>query len=320
MARIGRQSRHHWEQAFQVISRILFIIAGAFIHIRVALFIISGAHRDEWLLLFAGSALYMLSQAVRAARLIVIVGDPRVSIKRLACAHLIGAAASFILPFKIGDLLRLNEVAHVLKWPAETGLWRAFSVMWIERVYDAAMVTVFLGLVSLSTASADGATILPIIIALALFVIGTTLVLFILPENLDDLALFIARRYAGGGAIRVLRYISRVHGLISEVRRLLRYKQVTILGLSAAIWGLEAAVAAIIIRSGIGGSIEILLSFLSGTMSSASTQKFNIPEYAWAIGAPLLVVGLIAWYAQLLLGRFDGSVRQPTKRTVLGSA
>jgi len=311
--------RLRWERIFPVISRMFFVIAGILIHIRVALFVIAGTHHDDWLLLITGSALYLLSQAVRSIRLIVIVGDPRVSTKRLACAHLIGAATSFILPFKIGDLLRLNEVAHALQRPSETGLWRAFTVMWIERVYDAAMVTILLGLVSLSAVTAGGPTIFPIAVTLALFVIVTTMVLFILPENLDDLALFIARRYAGSGAVSVLRHISRVHALISEVRRLLRYKQITILGLSVAIWGLEAAVAAVIIGSGVGGSMGILLSFLSGAMSSASAQKFNIPEYAWTVGAPLLLVGLIAWYVQLFLGRLNGSVRRTAKQTVFGS-
>lgn len=306
--------------AIQLISRLLFIIAGLFIHIRAILFVMSGLHREAWLIILAAASLYMLSQLIRACRLIVIVGDPRISIKRLGCAHFIGAAASFIMPFKIGDLLRLTEIAHVLQRPRSTGFWQAFTVMWIERVYDAVMVGILLGLVAMNAEPATMATILPIVLSLAAFVIVTIVVFFILPENLDDLALFIARRYSGAGTVRTLRYISRIHGLISEARRLLRYKQVTIFGLSAAIWGIEAAVVDIVIRNGFSGSVTILLGFLSGAMSVTSTQRFNISDYAWSIGMPLLLIALVAWYAQLLAGRIGGDDTKEARRGALNSA
>lgn len=290
---------------YRVVSAAGFIAAGLTIGISLILLFSTGAGISDWGSVVIGAGLYMLSQGIRAARLAIIVGDPGKSLRQLVQAHLVGTAASFCLPFKIGDLLRVIELAFVLRRKGNLGIWRGILVMWIERVYDAfpiAALLLFLG------ATAGESTLLivaPILAALITFIILTLLTFFVLPENLDGLALFLARRYHGSRVVMMLRHVDRLYRLAADAKRMLHRKHITLMTCSVLIWAAEIAVVSLIFGQGtVGGSAAVLLRFLSGLLSpSFSYQPGNLGAYSAAIGIPLLVLGTVACYSAVATGR-----------------
>lgn len=260
--------------------------------------------------LAAGMGLYVLAQAARTLRVVTIVADPGISVRRLAQAHIIGAGASFILPFKLGEILRWSEIGHSVG-----SFWRAFMVLWIERVFDALMMSILLAL--LWVTAEGGATLGPVVFALSVFVVLTIGVFFILPENIDGLTLFVVRRYHGPQAIAFLAGLDRLHGLIMDGGRLMHRKTQTLAALSLAIWALEAGIVAVLISgrpeaaASLGRALGGLLSFLSGALSGAGLVGFiqSLPvglggDYVMVVGMPLMVIGLGGWIAHAFGGRF----------------
>lgn len=302
-----------------VSSRLLFAVTGVVLHAGGLILLWSTCL--AWPLpvkavtALAGALLYALAQALRAVRLGVIVGDPERSLRRLTAAHFVGVAASFILPFKVGDLLRLTAIGTILgpvmghktpparKAPWWNGLWRAFLVMWIERVYDAVAVSLLLLSLAAHAGAGSLSAIGPVAVVLIVFVVLTIVVLFVVPENLDGLSLFIARRYNGPRAVAALASLDLVYRLIAEGRRLAHRKGVTLATLTAGVWGLEVAAAARLLGDDAGGSTGALLGFLSGTLSATTAGHLGgTAVYPTVIGLPLIAAGLVAWYALALTG------------------
>lgn len=297
-----------------LLSRVSFLLTGLVLVAGLGWLIGQAAGRG-WTIgvgqVAAGMALYLLSQGARALRVATIVADPGLSVRRLAQAHIMGAGASFVLPFKLGEILRLGEIAHVVGSP-----WRAFMVLWIERVFDAFMMGILLALLWMT--ADGGATLGPIIGALILFVVLTVVVFFVLPENIDGLTLFIVRRYRGPTAARLLGGLDRLHGLIMDGRRMMHRKTQTLGALSVAIWALEAGIVALLLSAvpgagNIGNTLAGLLTFLSGAVSGAGIVGGGdallvglAGDYVLVLGLPLLTIGVAGWLAHMV----DGRLRQ----------
>ncbi len=290
---------------YAIVSTTAFCSAGLTIVVGLILLMTTTLRPTPWSDLVAGAAIYLVSQSLRAIRLAIIVGDPGKSLRQLIRAHLIGAAASFCLPYKMGDLLRVIELAYVLQRPGNIGFWRGILVMWIERVYDAlpiAFLLLFLG-VTIGTNAIH--VVVPVFAAIVGFVMATLIAFFVMPENLDGLALFLARRYHGHRVVRLLQLIDSLYRLTADARRMLHRKHITLITISSLIWGAEIAVVSLILGEGtIGGSATTLLQFLSGLLSPSFTRQMSdIGTYSAVIGVPLLSLGLAAWVAALVSGR-----------------
>jgi hypothetical protein len=282
-----------------------FICAGITIGVSLMLLLSTAVTVLDWPDVVIGASLYVLSQGIRAVRLAIIVGDPGKSLRELVQAHLIGTAASFCLPYKIGDLLRVVELAFVLRRKGNLGIWRSILVIWIERVYDALPIAVLLLFLGATAGEGTLWIVAPILAALVTFIILTLLTFFVLPENLDGLALFLARRYHGPRVVMLLRYVDRLYRLAADAKRMLHRKLITLMTCSALIWGAEIAVIGLIFRQGTaGGPVTVLLRFLSGLLSpSFAHQPGNLGVYSAAIGIPLLLLGSIAWCSAVMTGR-----------------
>jgi hypothetical protein len=286
-------------------SSAAFLAAGLSIVFGIGLLMGSVTTLTSWVDVAAGASLYILSQILRSIRLAIIVGDPGKSLRRLVQAHLIGAAASFCLPYKIGDALRVMELAFVLRRGPNLGIWRGVLIMWIERVYDALPIAILLAFLGLTIGTEALHLVLPVLAALIGFIIATLLIFFVLPENLDGLALFLARRYHGHRVVQLLRTIDKLYRLTADARRMLHRKHITLITISSLIWTAEIAVVALILgQKSIGSSATILLRFLSGILSPTYSRQFdNFITFSTIIGIPLLLLGLVAWVFALSSGR-----------------
>jgi hypothetical protein len=287
------------------ISVASFCLAGVTIAIGLYLLLRTGLPSTIWKNVIIGSAIYLMSQGLRALRLAIIIGDPGKSLRQLVRAHLIGASASFCLPYKLGDLLRVVELAFLLQRPGTIGLWRGILVMWIERVYDALPIACLLLFLGATIGSNAIQVVLPILAALLSFIMATLIAFFVMPENLDGLALFLARRYHGSRVVAVLRVIDRLYRLTADARRMLHRKHITLITVSSLIWAGEITVVSLILGDRtMGASATTLLQFLSGLLSpSFPNQLADLATYSVVIGLPLLTFGAVAWVTACFSGR-----------------
>lgn len=292
---------------YRVVSVAAFFIAGVAILAGVWLLIRNPVSVTDWQAVISAACLYVISQGLRALRLVVIVGDPGKSLRQLVQAHLVGAAAAFTLPFKLGDILRMMELSFALKRPGNYGLWRAVLVMWIERVYDALPIAALLLILGVTTDMNALHLVLPILGTLLAFVVVTFLVFFVLPENLDGLALFLARRYHDARIVDVLRLIDRIYRLTADARRMLHRKHITLISISALIWMAETVIVGRILGdTKLGGSATGLLRFLSGLLSPTFTHdSASLTLYLATIGFPLLLLGAACWLGAVRSGRLS---------------
>lgn len=290
---------------YRLLSVTGFIGAGITIGFGLILLTSPPVSISNWSSVVVAGSLYTLSQFVRAIRLAIIVGDPGKSLRRLVQAHFVSASASFCLPFKLGDLLRIVELSFLLRRAGNLGLWRGFLIMWIERVYDALPIAILLLFLGATVGKEALSAVAPILATLSTFIVVTVLTFFVLPENLDGLALFLARRYHGPRVVIILRYVDRLYRLTADAKRMLHRKHITLLACSALIWAAEISVVSLIFKQGLaGGSTAGLLRFLSGLLSPSFFHRAdNLGVYSATIGIPLLVIGLIAWCGAVIAGR-----------------
>jgi hypothetical protein len=184
---------------------------------------------------------YGLAHALRAVRLGVLLGAGRA--RRLLGLYFYTAACSAVIPFKLGELVRINEIAW---WSGS--YWRGLLIVWIERVFDVVALG-GMALFILGTGAQE-----PKDIGLLLWVIGgfvflTVLFFFIVPEQLCGLNLHVMRSYKGRKAVHILRMLDSCYQLFEQVRPLLAGKLVTLSLLTLFIWGAELLAVAMLLDS-----------------------------------------------------------------------
>lgn len=185
--------------------------------------------------------IYGLAHVLRAVRLGVLLGAGRA--RRLLGLYFYTAACSAVIPFKLGELVRINEIAW---W--SNSYWRGLLIVWVERVFD----VVALGAVALfilSTGAQEPKDIGLLLWAIYAFVFVTVLFFFIVPEQLCSLNLHVIRSYKGRKAVNILRMLDSFYLLFEQVRPLLAGKLVTLSLLTLFIWGAELLAIAMLFDS-----------------------------------------------------------------------
>ena len=184
---------------------------------------------------------YGLSHVLRAARLGVLLGAGRA--RRLLGLYFYTAACSAVIPFKLGELVRINEIAW---WSGS--YWRGLLIVWIERVFDVVALG-GMALFILGTGAQEPKDIGLLLWAIGGFVFLTVLFFFIVPEQLCGLNLHVMRSYKGRKAVHILRMLDSCYQLFEQVRPLLAGKLVTLSLLTLFIWGAELLAVVMLFNS-----------------------------------------------------------------------
>jgi hypothetical protein len=254
-----------------------------------------------WSALILAMLLYQGAHFFRAVRLALLVGGPDVSLRGILSVHYQSAALGLVLPFKLGDLVR---VALLRGLAGMTGGWtRALLTVWGERVTDAVVIGFFLVLLLLGDAAAIG-DFGYLLLLYVFFVAGTLFVFLVVPENLKNLSFFVMRRYNGGLALGVLGGCQWASGFLSQSHGLFRRRVVTLLVLTGVVWGLEVASVGVVVHGMIplDGSDPAVLKSLMDYLGLGSLVQMPAGLGLAAPGmvaivltrVPLLAVGLIA--------------------------
>ena len=248
--------------------------------------------------------IYGIAHMLRAVRLGVLLQARQV--RRLLGLYFYTTACSAVIPFKLGELVRINEIAS---WT--NSYWRGLLVVWIERVFD----VVALGAVALfilSSGVQDPKDIGLLLWAISAFVFITLLFFFIVPEQLCSLNLHVIRSYKGRKAVNILRMLDSFHQLFEQVRPLLAGKLVTLSVLTIFIWGAELFSIAILFESLLWGNaasslvhqFSVILGYGSRGESVATFEGFKV--------LLLISCGIVAllFYGRLRIHQSKGSKEQ----------
>lgn len=258
-------------------------------------------------MLMISMLLYLASHVVRMARLWLLIGGGR--LRELLRLYWYTTAVSLAMPFKTGEIVRILEIGWSTKGP-RFGL----VVVWVERAFDAALLSV--AAIGLAYSSQDARPmLLPLIGVLLLFVALSLIFLWVLPENLPRINLHVMRLYSGRRAVSLMRGLGYMKTFAEDARRILKGRMATFAILTVLIWTFELfAIASVMAPDfpAITGFTELLTKLVPGLSQIESGAGMPL----WAMTAVsqtllVLVFGLIALFpyiCQRLKGRgFTGN-------------
>lgn len=201
---------------------------------------------SDWGPLFGAVSLYLLAHLLRALRLVVIVHDERVGLRDTFAAHFIAAGASLLIPFKLGELFRVAEVARLVRSPV-----RAILLVWAERVLDLLAITgAMLVALAFRRDLADSAA-MGVFLTIAV-VAGTFIAFYVLPEHLESLKLALIRRTHAPWSLRAVQAVDASQRLLLHAPDAVRRRPATLVLLTAIIWTLEIASLALFLPKAAG--------------------------------------------------------------------
>ncbi len=258
--------------------------------------------------LLAAAGAYALSHVARLVRLAVLIAHPGLRLRRVAQVHLLSSGLSLLLPFKLGELVRIREVGVI------TGrLRRGILAVWLERALDACFLLILVLLIAVDVPDAlDPLT--PLLVVMTAFVSITVVLITVLPENLRWLMLHIVRRPFGERSVPALRLLRATLATLHEAPAMLRGRLPTLVLLSAVIWTCEVIAVSIAIPgagAGLSDLSSALLSLLSSISSGATAlmpsfgdrlaealgELGRVPDvgvYRTCLAVSLLVAGAVA--------------------------
>lgn len=250
-------------------------------------------------LLLLAASLYALGQLMRIVRLALLIGDARLSLRYLASLHLFTAGVALGTPLRLGDAYRATEVGRTTG-----GTIIGFTFVWIERLFDAAIILPLL-LYAASRDADEASSYTGIAFFTLLFLCLSVLIVALLPDNLRRIGTYLIRRHEGQWTIRMLRLIDEIRAVMRRIPVILRGKIASLAALTLLIWLFELSSFTFVALSWhprkdpLGG----LLAFLSQTTGGgtlpdllARASSLDRAELAYLAGsqAPLALIALAA--------------------------
>lgn len=166
---------------------------------------------------------------LRAVRLGVLLKAQQV--RKLLSLHFYTAACSAIIPLKLGELVRINEVS---RW--EKSYCKGILIVWVERIFDVIALSI-LALAFFLTGGIEAMDgmwgLITIMFAFALLSI---VLLLLIPEQLEAFNYHILCSYSGSKAVKILRITEVIGSVLERVKPIISNKILTLSVLTLLIW------------------------------------------------------------------------------------
>jgi len=249
----------------------------------------------------AGPALvaYLGAHVFRMVRTLVVLGNSVRSVRLVVLAHAVSAPWTGLLPFKVGELVRMYAIGHVTD-----GFWHGLRAVWIERTFDAVLIAIAV-LIALTTLPEVGHAVVPVGIVSVGLLLATAGAVIALPENLATAKLWVMRRYTTDWSLRTLAFLDDMGDAVKRLGELVRGKLATLSVLTAAIWSLEVLGLWLLVGdfSEVGkGVIVGMLAILSTIVSPDGAVQMQFAEAigSWRaiifVALPSMAVVASAWW------------------------
>lgn len=270
--------------------------------------------------------LYLLAHGLRGVRLALLSASAyNVSARTTFLLHLFTAPAALVLPFKLGEVFRLQQLMMITGKPIG-----ALVILLLDRVLDAViLLPTFLYIIATDESRASGRA-LGLVALLSLILICAGAAFLAAPEALRTIQRYIFLRHARPRARLALGWLSAIHDVLDRSVRSLRANIAVLIALSLAIWSLEIAATFMLLgvepaRTVVSATLTVLEramfdwpaavpSSSSNTTASFSTLGFLSLLLPWPIVATLYV-RRVRDYCLANLGKGKGRRTQLYLRT-----
>lgn len=262
-------------------------------------------------------ALYLLAHVLRALRLGIIAGPLLgASVRTTAALHFVCAPLVTVIPMKLGELVRLQQL-----WLIGRRLSGAVIALLIDRMLDAMMLLGLLGWFALTShpVVSDSAAVIQLT-TLAVGLAGVVLVLG--PRMLASLQRYVLIHHQSPALLKALPMIDLLRRGADEGRVLVRRQGAPLLVISASIWMLELAAAAIFTSVALDPALRnpglLLLARATQEWLIATGQGVD-PAYAASAASGILVLfavwPLAIWIYVRRIGAEPQRLRQSSNPT-----
>jgi hypothetical protein len=266
----------------------------------------------------AVAAVYLVGHVMRIVRLALLIGNARLSLRRLAAFHLYTAGVALGTPVRLGDANRGIELGLL-----SGGVVFGITIVWIERLFDLAvllpLLLVTLGYASLADHGHAMSAYADITLLTLLFVSLSALMVAIVPDNLRRFGTYLIRQHEGAWTVNALKGIEDLRRTINRIPTLIKGKIPSLVVLTVLIWIFEFGSFEVLMSDGAGsgGGLSGLLAFLSRTTTNGklpvllaqlgSLDPF-VRMYVVAGQAPLAIIATAAFFVYASgHGRRNGS-------------
>ena len=194
-----------------------------------------GALRGAWAAVLAVTVLYGAAHVLRAVRLALLAAPAlNLHVRTVVLLHFHTAPVSFIIPFKLGELYRWQQLAWLSRNPGGSLL-----IVLLDRMLDALVLLLALAVVA-GFAGRIAPNAVPIAGLLGLATVLGLFVVLVAPGCLHALQAYILQNHSALRARRVLRLVDASRLALGSARERLRGNFLLLLFLSAAIWVIES--------------------------------------------------------------------------------
>ena len=210
--------------------------------------------------------LYLLSHMLRMARLAYLTLDQREKMPKLLLAHAIMSFPAAILPFKLGELLRIGSFYVVFD-----GHQKALAIWLIERVGDVLTLIIFILLLGMMGVSVP-AGIRNTFIAFSIISVLALFALYSLSHTFVFLNRYLVLTSSSERGFRLLQISHILRRFELAIRDCLRGRMAAFCLMSALVWISEILAYSCYIASISEGEAISDSSFAFGLFASLSNQ------------------------------------------------
>lgn len=244
--------------------------------------------RQSTLALLPVVLLYGASHLFRMARLTMLSLDQRERVPALLAAHGLTAFPSSLLPFKIGEILRLAAFLHVF-----ADRRKALAVWLAERCADVLILAALMLGLSLFQVQLPPAARTVFLVFLLLSVFGL-LSLFTVAKTFVYLNRHLVLNSSSARGLRLLRASHALRQLELTLKRSLEGRLTGLLLLSALIWLLEISALALFIEHLAPSNNSFAALFANGLLNNLSAKPPAASQYQSLVLAGLALLSLAA--------------------------
>ncbi len=176
---------------------------------------------------------YLFSHVIRAIRIVVLMGRQDYSLWKLIYMQFYTNGINLILPFKLGEVYRVIEFNKLIKDSN-----RLLLTIITEKTLDLLLLFIWALLAILFLGQQIAVLQLVVWILMAL-IASSLVILFVLPENIRSINVFLAKRYNSRWVVNVLAFSDKIASVIANIKLTLKGNASTILLLTFAIWFFE---------------------------------------------------------------------------------
>lgn len=223
--------------------------------------------------LLGSAGLYLASHLLRAVRL-ALLATPVLGLsgRSAALLHIVTAPASLLLPFKLGEILRYQQLYSL---GVKAGFMPPLIVLVLDRVLDAVLIgLVFLLLLAIAPETA----VFGNVIVLSLILIALAIMMFgFAPTALTALQRYVVTNHRAGLARRWLVVIDKLRIATRIGAQQIRDKAAALLVLSGAIWAAELAAMALVLWGwGANAHPAALNQSAAGLLLSRTASEWSV--------------------------------------------